>query len=183
MAMLSARLSQAMHARKPLALLAEIDHPAGPARLWTGIGPLIWQGNVFIGASQLGTVTPIKHTSDLVIQEISFSLAGADPAVVATLSDDVRNRSGKVWLTCLADDGSVIDPAQILDARLDYQSLSAAEDGTVTVSITARSGFYTLDRALDEAWTSEEQAIAYPGDSGLDLISGLQNQTLQWTQS
>jgi hypothetical protein len=53
----------------------------------------------------------------------------------------------------------------------------------VAISITARTGFYTLDRALDEAWTSEEQHILYPNDSGLDLISGLQNQTLQWTQT
>jgi hypothetical protein len=75
------------------------------------------------------------------------------------------------------------DPYQIVDAQLDYQSFSAAADGTVAISITARTGFYTLDRALDEAWTSEEQHILYPNDSGLDLISGLQNQTLQWTQT
>jgi hypothetical protein len=54
---------------------------------------------------------------------------------------------------------------------------------TVAISITARTGFYTLERALDEAWTTEEQKLTYPTDSGLDLISGLQNQTIQWTQT
>lgn len=179
---LTALMAEALRRKRPLALLAEIDHPAGAARFWTGIGPLSWNGYVWTGSSTLGTVTPIQHTSDLVVQEINFTLVGADPAVVATLDDDVRNRSGKVWLACLSDSNTVVpDPYQVIDAQLDYQSFAAAADGTVSISITARTGFYTLDRALDEAWTSEEQHVLYPSDSGLDLISGLQNQSLQWT--
>jgi hypothetical protein len=181
---LTARMAEALRKRKPLALIAEIDHPDGPARFWTGIGILSWNGYSWTGAGTLGSVAPITHTSNLIVQEINFGLAGVDPAVVATLGDDVRNRSGKVWLACLGPGNSVIrDPLLIVDAQLDYQSFSAAADGSVAISITARTGFYTLDRALDEAWTSEEQHVLYPTDSGLDLISGLQNQTLQWTQT
>lgn len=179
---LTAHMAEALRKRRPLALIAEIDHPSGPGRFWTGIGKLSWNGYDWTGSGTLGTVTPIKHTSDLIIQEINFSLAGVDPAVVATLNDNVRNLSGKVWLACLGPGNSVIrDPYQIVDALLDYQSFSAADDGTVGISITARTGFYTLDRALDEAWTTEEQKLTYPTDSGLDLISSLQNQAIQWT--
>ena len=179
---LTARMAEALRQRKPLALIAEIDHPDGPGRFWTGIGKLSWNGYDWTGAGTLGNVTPIKHTSSLIIQEINFSLAGVDPTVVATLNDNVRNRSGKVWLACLGPGNSVIrDPYQIVDSLLDYQSFSAGEDGSVGISITARSGFYTLDRALDEAWTTEEHHLTYPTDSGLDLIPGLQNQTIEWT--
>lgn len=179
---LTARMAEALKKRKPLALLAEIDHPSGAARFWTGVGVLSWNGFSWTGAGTLGSVAPIKHTSDLTIQEINFGLAAVDPAIAATLGDNVRNLSGKVWLACLGSGNSVIaDPFQIVDAVLDYQSFSAAADGTVAISITARTGFYTLDRALDEAWTTEEQKLTYPTDSGLDLISGLQNQTIQWT--
>lgn len=181
---LTARMADALRQRLPLALLAEINHPSGPARLWTGIGTLSWNGFTWTGAGTLGSVAPISNTTDLTIQEINFGLAGVDPAIVATLGDNVRNLAGKVWLACLGPGNSVIlDPYQIVDAQLDYQSFSAAEDGTVAISITARTGFYTLDRALDVAWTSEEQKILFPTDSGLDLISALQNQTLQWTPS
>jgi hypothetical protein len=181
---LTSRMADALRDRKPLALLAEIDHPDGAARFWTGVGKLNWNGFVWTGTSSLGSVTPIQHTSDLIIQEINFALIGVDPTIVATLNDNVRNLSGKVWLACMGPGNSVIpDPFQVVDAQLDYQSFSAAEDGTVGISITARTGFYTLDRALDEAWTTEEQHLIFPSDSGLDLISGLQNQSLQWTPS
>lgn len=181
--MMTARLAAALKKRLPLALLAEIEHPDGAARFWTGVGPLEWNGYTWTGASVLGQVTPIKQTTTLAIQEIVFSLAAVDPAIVATLSDDVRNRSGKVWFTCIGPGNSVIDPFQIVDSELDYQSFSADADGKVGISITARSGFYTLVRALDESWTSEEQHVVYPTDSGLDLISSLQNQELQWTRT
>jgi hypothetical protein len=109
-------------------------------------------------------------------------MSGVDPSIVAGLGDNVRNLSGRTWLACIADGNSVIaDPYLIVDSELDYQSLSASDDGTVTITITARTGFYTLERALDETHTTEEQKIEFPDDSGLDLISGLQNQDIQWT--
>jgi hypothetical protein len=77
----------------------------------------------------------------------------------------------------------VPDPYPILESQLDYQSMNADEAGSVTISITARSGFYSLERALDEAWSTEEQHLLYPDDSGFDMISGLTNQTLNWTPS
>lgn len=181
--MLTARLAAALKKRLPLALLAEIEHPDGTARFWTGVGMLDWGGYSWTGSGVLGRVTPIKQTTTLAIQEIVFSLAAVDPAIVATIADNVRNRSGKVWLTCIGPNKDVIDPLQIVDSELDYQSFTADSDGKVGISITARSGFYTLVRALDESWTSEEQHVFYPTDSGLDLISSLQNQELQWTRT
>lgn len=181
---LTARMAEALRKHRPLALLAEISHPSGTARFWTGIGPLSWNGYVWTGSGALGTVTPIKRTSDMAIQEINFTLAGVDAAVAGGLNDNVRNLPGRVWLACLGSGNTIIaNPYPILDAQLDYQTLSAAEDGSVAIQITARSGFYTLERGLDEAWTTEQQKIDFSGDSGLDLISGLQNQDIQWTPS
>lgn len=174
-------MAEALRARRPLALLAEIEHPDATVRFWTGIGKLVWNNLVWTGSGTLGTVAPIKHTTDLAIQEISFTLAGVDPAMAGQVNDDVRNRRGRVWLACMAKGNAVVpEPFQIVDALLDYQTLSATEEGT-TISIVARTGFYTLERALNETWTTEEQRLLYPDDSGLDLISELQNQAIQWT--
>lgn len=181
---MTARMAEHIRRRKPLALLAAIEHPSGNAYFWTGIGQLQWNGFTWTGSGTLGTITPIKHTSDLIIQEIQFQLAGLPPDVVATLDDNVRNLSGRAWLAGINTGNSVIrDPYQIVDSQLDYQSFSAQPDGTVSIAITARTGFYTLERAIDEAWTTEEQHLTFPNDSGLDLIPALQNQDIQWTAS
>lgn len=172
-------MARALAAGRPLLLLAEIDHPSGVARFWSGVGTLPWNGYTWTGAGRLGTVSPIRHTSDLKIQEIAFTLSGVSPDDVAELDDDVRNRSGKAWLACLDENGNVVsNPVQIVDAQLDYQSFSADDNSVIT--ITARTGFYTLERALDERWSTEDQKRTYASDSGLDLLAELQNKSIQW---
>ncbi len=182
--MMTYRMAQHLRQRKPIALLAFIEHPSGDAKFWTGVGKLRWDGQEWIGSGALGTVTPIKQTSDLIIQEIQFRMSGLGSATVAKLSDDVRNLSGKVWLAGIEKGNTVTrDPFLIVDSELDYQTFEADEDGTVSIIITARTGFYTLERAIDDVWSTEEQKLRFPNDSGFDLISGLQNQDIQWTPS
>lgn len=176
-------MAQHMRRRKPLALLGHIEHPDGDGRFWSGVGLLRWNGAQWTGAAKLGTITPIRHTSDLVIQEIQFQMSGVDPEIVATLNDDVRGRAGRAWLAGIAKGNVVPNPIQIVDSQLDFQTYQIDEDGRATMAITARSGFYTLDRALDEAWTTEDQHLTYPDDSGLDMIPDLQNQDVIWTPS
>lgn len=175
------RMAEHLRRRRPIALMAEIEHPDGTGRFWSGIGKLYWRGQTWTGSSKLGTVTPIKHTSAIAIQEIQFRMSGVDPETAASLNDDVRNRSGYVWLAGIWKRSVVPDPFQLMVAQLDYQQLDADEDGNVGVSIIGRSGFYELERNIDEAWTSEEQKTLYPNDTGLDLIPSLQNQDIIWS--
>jgi len=175
------RMARHLSLRRPIAILADIEHPDGNGRFWSGIGSLQWQGNTFTGSGGLGTVTPIKHTSVLAVQEIQFQMSGVDPEIAARLNDNVRNKSGKVWLAGIWRRSLVPNPYELLDAELDYQNYDVDESGVAAVSIIGRSGFYTLERNIDEAWTSENQKTLYPDDTGLDMIPGLQNQDVIWS--
>lgn len=180
---LTARMAEALgEKRRPVGLLAEIEHPDGTARFWTGVGTLSYDGFAWTGAGKLGGVSPIKKSSELSIQEIAFTLVGVDSDIAAQLSDNVRNRAGRVWLACFGDKGEVIaDPYLLIDAVLDYQSLHVADDGATSITINAIDGFTTLERGIDEAWTPESQRLDYPTDVGLDMIPTLQNQQILWT--
>lgn len=177
-------MAEALRAGRPLALLASIEHPDGNAYFWSGVGKLVWDGITWTGIGRFGGVAPVKHTSDLSIQEVVFSLTGVDSSVVTTLNDNVRNRTGTVWLACIGERGEIVpDPYQLLTSELDYQTFSIDEEGVATISIIARTGFYTLERAIDEVWSTEDQKKTYPNDSGLDMIAGLQNQDILWKAS
>lgn len=176
------RGADAIKAGVPLALLAEIDHPDGLVHYWTGLGTLEYNGDSFTGIGKLGGVTPVNYSSDVSIQELSFILTGVPPDVATWISAEIRNRSALVWLATLDTSGRVIaDPLQIVDAILDYQTLQVDENGSGTLTLKARSGFYTLERAIDEVYSSEDQRRRYPNDSGCDMISDLQQQDVIWT--
>jgi hypothetical protein len=183
MSLMTFAMAQALKDRRPLAVLAEMDHPSGIGRFWTGIGPLVWNGYTWTGAGKLGGVAPIRHTSDISIQEIVFTMSAVSPDDASRLGSSVRKREAVVLLACFDEAGKVIaDPYHLLAAELDTQTLNASEEG-VTIAITARSGFYKLDRGLDEVWSSEDQQSNYPGDTGMDLISELQNKNVIWKPS
>ncbi len=177
-------MAQALRDGKPRGLFIAIEHPDGTGYFWTGVGSREWDGHTWNGAGTLGSITPIKHSSEIAIQEIEFKVSGIDATLVSQLNDEVRNLNGSVWLACFGEDDSIIDdPYQLIDSELDYQVFDITPDGIATITIIARSGFYTLDRGVEEAWTPENQELSFPTDTGLDMIPSLQNQDLQWTPS
>jgi hypothetical protein len=180
--LLTPQMAVALQDGNPRGLFVAIQHPSGTGYFCTGVGTRQWNGHTWSGTGKFGGITPIKHTSEIAVQDIVFSLSGIDASVVAGLNDNVQNLNGSVWLFCLGSDEAIVrDPYQLIDSVLDYQTFTIGTDGTATIAITAHSGFYTLARGIEEAWTSENQKQTFPTDTGLDMISGLQNQNLLWT--
>lgn len=181
--MITARMGDALRAKKPLALLAEIDHPDGLTHLWTGIGTLQYNNYPWLGVGKLGSITPIKRSSEIVIQELTFKLSGVSPDTTTWLTANVRNRSAKAWLACIDGVDVVADPIVLIDVLLDYQTLSVDENGNAIIELHALSGFYTLERPINEVWSSQDQQARYPGDVGFDMIDQLQMQEILWNPS
>ncbi|MGJ5032362.1 hypothetical protein ACQR1I_36375 [Bradyrhizobium sp. HKCCYLS2038] len=181
---LTPEMAVALASGDPRGLLVQIEHPSGTGYFSTGVGKVNWNGHDWLGTGKLGSITPIKYTSDISVQDIAFSLSGIDLDTVNQLNDSVCNLSGKVWLYCLTSDGTVVrEPYQLVDSQLDYQKFEVDAEGKATITIVAHSGFYTLVRSSEEAWTPENQKLTYPTDTGLDMLYSLQNQDLQWTPS
>jgi hypothetical protein len=179
---LTARMAAALTGGNPRIVLCKIEHPAGDFYCWSGVGSLVYQGHTWIGIGILGQITPIKSTSDLAIQDVAFSLSGVTPESLALIQGSVKGKLGTVWLGCLEHGERVVpDPYQILECELDVQDFAPQDDGSVMLTITGHSGFFTMERALNEVWSPENQKLLFPGDTGLDLLPSLQNQDIAWT--
>lgn len=179
---LTARMAAALVGGNPRVILCKIEHPSGDFYGWSGIGPLSYDGQTWTGLGVLGEIAPVKSTSDLAIQDVQFKLSGVSPEALGLIQGSVKGKIGTVWLACL-DQGEhiVADPYQLIECELDVQDFEAQEDGTVMLTITGHSGFYTMERALNEVLSPENQKLRFPSDTGLDLLPVLQNQDIAWT--
>src|SRR6266496_6228984 len=129
-------MAAALQNGSPRGLFVAIEHPSGTGYFTTGIGSRVWNGHTWTGTGKFGSITPIKHTSDIAIQDITFSISGVDVDILNGLNDAVQGFNGSVWLYCLADDDTVVlDPYQIINSELDYQTFTVDPNGTATVSI------------------------------------------------
>lgn len=180
MSLISAKLKQAIRDGRPYVLMTEIDHPDGLDYRWTGIGDLNWDGKIWKGIGSLGTISAPSETADLAVREIAFELRGIQQDQVKWLSTNVRNREATAWIGFLDKRNQIIDTLELFSCVLDYQELPVDEAGNVTIRLTARTGFYSIERAQNISWTNERQRVDYPDDDGLSLIPSLQDKDVKW---
>jgi len=166
-----------------VALLAYLDHPDSEVRLWSRSGNLTWNGETFRGVGILGKVSGVSKTTTLEVKQITLSLRGVPPTSTEFLSANVRNRAVKIWLAAISRNKVVGEPYQLIDDKMDYQTLRVADDGLVTIEITVNVGFWTIERAVNKAWTHESQIARFPDDTGLSQIPLLANKQSNWRKS
>lgn len=180
----TARMAQALVSGRPRVALVQMGHPSGTFYGWTGVGPKEWGGNTYTGMGVLGRVSPIQNSSDLSVQDIVFELNGVEQQSIARLSGSVKGYTGTLWLACLDEyENIVADPYLLVESELDVQDFEAAADGTCSIKIMGHNGFWQFERQLNEVWSTENQKTMYPNDTGLDLMSSLENQDIAWTVS
>lgn len=180
MAVTNARFRQHLRVGGEVAILAYIDHPDGVVRFWSRSGNLIWNGDTFQGIGALGRVTGLSKTTTLEVKQVTLELRGVPPTSTHFLNTNVRNRSAKIWLAGIKRQKIVGQPYVVIDDKMDYMRLKAEDSGSVTIRIVINVGFWSIERAINKAWTHEEQQARFPGDSGLSQIPLLINKQTNW---
>jgi hypothetical protein len=159
----------------------EGEFAGGFLRLWSGLGPIDWNGQTWTGAGNLMAVSPIVETADVRAAPMTCSLSGASPAILSLVLGQARQgKPGKVWFGGMDAAGAIIaDPYLAFVGRLDVPQIEdTGETGTVTISYENR--LIALERPRTRRWTHEDQQIDYPGDMALEYAASLQNQVLVW---
>jgi hypothetical protein len=162
------------------ALMWQIDHPNGMDYCWSGVGPLVFEGNTYKGIDRFGRVSQPEESADLAIKQGSIELRGVPPEQAAYLNTNIRNRRAKVLLAAVVNQKVIGTPFLFLDGRMDYMTMPVSDDGSVTIKVSLRVGFYSIERAQEKVWSHEQQMEDYPGDTGMSLISSLVDKEVKW---
>jgi hypothetical protein len=178
----AAVLAEIEKSQVQLALLVEIIFDGGPLRLWTGLGPFIFQGNTYTGVGNLGGIDRIEESaSDVRAAGVAFTLSGIPSEFLSlVLQEQFQGRPTRIWLQLFDINWAPIDNAIMLNAyRLDYPVI---EEGgqTSTITVYAESILADLERPRVRRYTHEDQQIDYPGDMGLEFVATIQNKEVIW---
>lgn len=162
-------------------ILVEQQFRTGTAYMWTGVGPLTWNGQTWIGIGDLLSVSEIEESAEVSAKGVTLSLKGVKTAdITQALSEMARNKPGKIRLALIDESGAVVaSPKIMFSGKLDT---CVVEDGadTCTVSIALESDLIDLERPRESRLTDVEQQKRYPGDRGLENIAALQDADIPW---
>lgn len=166
---------------KDVALFAELEFDPATLRLWTGIGPIAWNGQTWQGVGVMGRIGGVNETMEIRAAGATMELSGLNSDLLAAgLNEHYQNRPARVWLAFLDAGGQVIaDPVLIFANRMDVMEVDDQGD-TSTIRLTTINNLIDLRRARAWRYTDQDQQQLFPGDTSLRFVARLQNKEIVW---
>jgi hypothetical protein len=150
-------------------------------RLWSGVGPITWDGKIWTGAGQALSIKPIEESNDVRAIGWEVTMSGLPSANVSrALQNGRQGRAGRLWLGASDAAGAIIaDPYLLSSGKFDFFVLE--DDGsTATIGAKYESRLIDLERARERRYTHADQQIDFPGDLGFEYVNSLQDKQLIW---
>lgn len=167
-------------ALRPVVLVkAEFD--SGDLLLWSGIGQITHNGDIYTGAGNLLNISEVSETTSIEAQGATFVLSGIPSAIISlALNEDYQGRAISMYFGCLSDLGALVaDPVLMFKGTMDVVQIDDSGD-TATVSVQAENRLIDLRRSMVRRYTPEDQKQDFPADKGLDFVAGLQEKEIVW---
>tara|TARA_Y100000310_G_scaffold326175_1_gene390721 strand:+ start:327 stop:884 length:558 start_codon:yes stop_codon:yes gene_type:complete len=162
-------------------LLVKLNFDGGALTLWNGIGDLVFSGDTYTGAGDLGGISTWVETEEIRATGLTFSLSAIPASIISTaLTEQYQGRSAKVYLGFFdSDDAIISDPYLIFDGRMDVMTIE--ENGeTANITLSAETILIALERANERRYTEQDQKDEYAGDTFFDFVTQLQDSEIIW---
>lgn len=165
---------------KPL-LFLQMQFTDGPSFMWSGLGNISWNGHIWVGLGDLGTISAIEESSEIKATNVTFTLSGIPHDLIQHALGQVRQGNPvQLWFGALGDNNNVLaDPLQIFAGRMDVPMIDEGAQ-TGTISITVENRLIDLNRSRERRYTDQDQQIDHPGDLGFQYVQLIQNWNGTW---
>ena len=166
-----------------LAFFVQATFASGPIYVWSGLGPIVWNGQTWQGLGSLGSISAIEEGGTVDAKGLTLSLSGIDATLLSlVLGEFVLTLPVFVYLA-LFDENVLIDiPITSFAGRMD-QPVIEIDGKTAVISINCESRLLDMNIAVDRRYTMEDQQRDWPGDLGFFAVASIQEMSLYWGTS
>ena len=150
---------------------------SGTVRLWTGFGEIVIDGNTYIGAGNLISVSEIHEGAEIEARGARIGLNGIPAELLGlALNEPYQGRELRIHVGTL-DNGT--QAHMLFRGRMDTMTLQDSGE-TASINVTVENRLVDLERSRIRRFTAEDQKALYPGDTGLDYVAAIQGKPLTW---
>ena len=166
------------------ALFVQAAFVSGPIYVWSGIGQITWNGQVWTGIGTLGSISTIEEGSTVAAKGITLTLSGIDASLLNEVMTEFQvGLPVSVTLGVFDTNNALIaDPVCCFSGRMDQPTIDVT--GTLaTIAINCENRLVEMNVAVDRRYTDEDQQMDYPGDLGFQFVNGIQEAQIYWGRS
>ncbi len=176
-----------------LAVFAELQMSNETLYMWSGLGPITWNGMTFQGVGTLGKVEGISEDTTVEAKGVQISLSGIPSSMISEALDNMRlMQPVNLWLACFTAAGQVIsDPVVSFSGLMDKPTIH--DDGsTCTITINVENVLVDLNRPVPRHYTQADQQLdlaltltrlglsTTTVDTGFSHVNVIQELTVFW---
>ena len=165
------------------AILAQLTFKTSTQFVWNGVGPLLWNGNTFVGGGGFVSMGSIVEGTSVEAAGTTVSLSGIPSTLVTEcLTDIQQGAAAKIWMSFWANGGLITTPYLAFSGTVDKPSLKLGSK-TSTIALALENKLVNLQRASNRRYTAADQHLVYPDDTGFSWVEILNDIALKWGES
>jgi hypothetical protein len=161
-------------------LFIEAQFASGTLYLWTGIGTIAWNSQNWIGVGDALAVQPMPENALLKAEGIEISLNSIPSGNLSDILNEIQHGlTCTVWFGLLAAPATngapqiVADPYTSFYGRIDTGKIADSGEN-IQASITVETRLFDFQRSQERRYTTQDQAIDFPSDTGFDYVPAIQ---------
>jgi hypothetical protein len=162
--------------------LVRLVFDAGIVRLWSGLGDLTVASEIYTGAGTLLNISATHETTQMKATGITIRLNGLDNVVLSlALAETYQGRRADILMGAIDLQTMQLIGAPFLAfrGRMDVMEINETGAGC-DVTLSCEHMLIDLDKPRYRSYTSQDQAIDFNGDRGLDMVPALQDAAIAW---
>lgn len=162
-----------------LVIGVEIAFDSGTTRVHSGTGPVILQGNVFLGLGILGQVGEIKEQNTSSPTQLALTLSGITTDMISIfLNENCVGKYVRIFVAVLDDSFEVLDSDLIFKGRIRDTAVIGGKNNAINVTV---SNIFE-DWANGQSWryTDESQMKKNNGDRIFRYVSQMSDRSIYW---
>ena len=159
--------------------LMQITFKSQVSYVWSGPGPLVWNGNTFLGVGSLGTISAISEVITTNAGGVTVTLSGVDPVLFNECMTDIQlGATARIWRGLWAATANALlgVPYQVFRGQVDQPAFEVG--GKMMISLALESRIVNLQRASCRRYTSADQRVNFPTDSAFTWVEQLNDLAL-----
>jgi hypothetical protein len=136
------------------ALFVEANFTSGPIYVWSGRGTVTWNGNDWLGAGSLISVSTVEEGSTVEARGTTISMSGIDVTLLTGILTEFQvGLPVTVWLG-LFDEASTLIPNPVISfaGRMDQPTIDVGGT-TATISINCESRLLDMNVSVERRYT------------------------------
>lgn len=162
-----------------LVLVTRLDLPGGIVRAHTGVGPLVIDGETYLGVGQHGEVEGITEQTSTSPTQLTLKLSGFDKGLVGdVLNQKTRGRAGRVMMAALGDNGKAIRAELLFAGVISASAVTSGEENAVAISLTNRFERWSI--GLPNRFTDASFRQRRSGDRFFRYVAQMADRAIYW---